>query len=140
MKPAPEGPAPKCVSPNNPGGLPRSPQHTDPQVDGWSDEFAALDPVLAGLRALFRALTQQQQDEAAAAAGATAAASGAAKPAATSWAAAVRGATAAPGSGGTMQRTPVDPTPLREALALLPGQQFGLGERALCMGLDGSLG
>ena len=36
------------------------------------------------------------------------------------------------GGGGPL--APVDPTPLREALAQLPGQQFGLGEWVACLG------
>ncbi|PRW57724.1 ubiquitin carboxyl-terminal hydrolase [Chlorella sorokiniana] len=71
------------------------------QVAGWDASFQARDPVLAALHALFAQLEQQE---------------------------AARSSAAARGGNGGGRLPPVDPAPLREALAALPGQGFSLGE------------
>ena len=69
-----------------------------PQVARWEPAFCGRDPVLAALHGLFAQLERQE---------------------------AARSAAAAGGNGGSLP--PVDPGPLREALAALPGQSFRLG-------------
>ena len=66
---------------------------------GWDERFRAHNPVLAALYGLFAQLEQQEAARSSAAA---------------------RG-----GNAGSLP--PVDPAPLREALAALPGQGFSLG-------------
>lgn len=79
---------------------PPLPQPTSqPQVAGWDAAFCAHDPVLAALHGLFAQLEQQE---------------------------AACSSAAAHGTSGSLP--PVDPAPLREALAALPGQGFSLGE------------
>lgn len=110
------------------------------QVACWDGSFVGSHPVVASLQALFAALEQQESEDAAEAV--QQAQQGGASPAKPSFAAAA--AAAAEGSGGKptgRQRAPVDPAPLREALAQVPEYTFkqgasGLGgERA---GLAGS--
>ena len=69
-----------------------------PQVARWEPAFCGRDPVLAALHGLFAQLERQE---------------------------AARSAAAAGGNGGSLP--PVDPGPLREALAALPNKLFQLG-------------
>lgn len=82
---------------------------------GWDAGFRARDPVLAALHSLFAQLEQQE---------------------------AARSSAAAHSGGNGGRLPPVDPAPLREALAALPGQGFGLGGfgSVVLVGLGGWFG
>ncbi|KAL4450739.1 hypothetical protein ABPG77_001095 [Micractinium sp. CCAP 211/92] len=103
------------------------------QVASWGPEVLDCDPVLAALHGLFQAFQQQQQQQqqqgergmdasSAASAAASSALPSPVQPA-SAW-----GPQRSPRSPEGREQTVVDPTPLRQALAALPGRSFQQGE------------
>ncbi|KAL4450742.1 hypothetical protein ABPG77_001098 [Micractinium sp. CCAP 211/92] len=74
------------------------------QVAGWDPAFCGSDPVVSCLHDLFQQFQRQEEQ--------------------------LQGSSSGDGEAEPSPRglSPVDPTPLREALAALPGQQFRVGE------------